>query len=250
MPAPVPVAVPAPPPAGGGAHDWLAYVLPGCCGPVGADGPIRGEAYVRGGPSFPFGEHVFAHTLAVGWTVEGGARSLFFNPAQDAAWTADLSVSNTYNHSTSGLIRIPFLSTKSGEPRVFFGREAGFPGVTVAELNRTFVNLSLGREWYLDPANGGGPAVRFGADAGGRLGTGNVEFHETQHHSDTIYGVFVAVHADVEYPFHCGCGGGCCCTFVAGLRAEWSYTWSDLLQSQNNGDLMDADVLLTAGVRF
>ena len=33
---------------------------------------------------------VFGHELGVGWEIEGGGRTLFFNPACDAAWTVSL----------------------------------------------------------------------------------------------------------------------------------------------------------------
>src|SRR5207247_1486983 len=51
-------------------------------------------------------------------------------------------------------------------------------------------------------------------------------------------------HSDVEIP----CGG--CCSFIAGLRAEWSYNWMDILQVQNDADLQDVDFTVNFGVRF
>ena len=66
----------------------------GCQGPVGGNGPIGWETYLRSGVSLPFGGGPLARALDPGWVIQGGARSLFFNSAQDAAWTADFSVSN------------------------------------------------------------------------------------------------------------------------------------------------------------
>jgi hypothetical protein len=56
-------------------------------------------------------------------------------------------------------------------------------------------------------------------------------------------GAYVAVHSDLEYP--CGC-----CIFQLGFRVEWDYTWTDILQSQNKGDLQDLNFLVNLGVRF
>ena len=36
----------------------------------------------------------------------------------------------------------------------------------------------------------------------------------------------------------------------AGFRAEWSYTFSEILQGQNNGDVQDVLLMLNLGVRF
>src|SRR5262249_5357488 len=80
-----------PPPGPLGWSSWLRYPRsPGCCGPVGGDGPIGSEVYLRTGASFALGDGVLADAADVGWAIRGGGRSLFFNPARDAAWTADL----------------------------------------------------------------------------------------------------------------------------------------------------------------
>ncbi len=150
------------------------------------------------------------------------------------------------------------------------------PGLPIEALNRTFVNIALGRDWYLfQPAhtylsclgggcggNGcndcGGLTWRVGIDGGARYGTAKLDLHGIQapnattgtemlvgvrHRTDTIAGAFVAVHSDVEYP--CGC-----CTFQAGIRFEWDYTWMDILQEQNNTDVQDLNLLFTLGARF
>src|SRR5437879_2606956 len=54
---------------------------PGCCGPVGKNGPIAYEWYLRAGPSLPLGgTGGLANTVETGWLIQGGGRSLFFNP--------------------------------------------------------------------------------------------------------------------------------------------------------------------------
>jgi hypothetical protein len=58
-----------------------------------------------------------------------------------------------------------------------------------------------------------------------------------------IGGVWVALHSLLEVPWGCG-------WFVAGFRAEWGYTWSDILQSLNNSDLQTINLLGSVGYRF
>jgi hypothetical protein len=222
------------PDAPAGLSTYITYPIPGCCGPIGGDGPIHTELYVRTGPSFPVEGEVFRQILDTGWQVEGGGRSLFFNPARNAAWTADLSISNIYNHAQPfTLTQIVPLNTPPTQ------------SITPRALNRTYVNLALGREWYLNqPVNSCGWMWRAGFDVGGQWGTAKVDFRELPHATDTIYGTFVSMHTDVE---KCCCG---CCTFTVGLRLEWDYTWMDILGPPNNSDLQDVDLLMTIGVRY
>src|SRR5262249_48141453 len=90
-----------------GLSDWILYTRPECCGPIGANGPINTELYIRTGPCLPVGGGIFGHTLKTGWMIDGGGRSLFFNPQLDAAWTIDLGVSNIYNQGQHADIKIP-----------------------------------------------------------------------------------------------------------------------------------------------
>jgi hypothetical protein len=116
--------------------------------------------------------------------------------------------------------------------------------VTVRNLNRTFANLGFGREWYLvGTGHGGGPTWRVGFDAGGRWGTANLNTHELPHRTDVIGGAWASVHSDVEMPY-----GGF--IFFGGFRFEWDYTWSDILQIQNNSDIQDVNFMFSGGWRF
>ena len=136
-------------------------------------------------------------------------------------------------------------------------------GVSIEDLNRTFANLGFGRDWYLwgqaptylnrsceggcgDGGCGcggcGGPVWRIGLDGGGRYGSGKLELHQVRHRTHTIDGVFIGAHSDVEIP--CGC-----CIFQAGVRVEWDYTATNLLQ-QNPADVYDINLLFTIGTRF
>jgi hypothetical protein len=142
---------------------------------------------------------------------------------------------------------VPLLTT-TGTPPVLATDQ-----VTVRNLSRTFVNAGLGGEWWLNTTADDccGWKLRAGFDSGGRLGTAKsdirpmlVENSPQRHLTDTIYGTFVAVHADVEKPC-CGC-----CTFMAGVRAEWDFTWMDILKQLNNSNVQDVNLLVTFGVRF
>src|SRR5207247_188290 len=116
---------------------------------------------------------------------------------------------------------------------VFTGKRQEFgkgklAGVTVSGLNRTFVNLGMGREWYMwHSANTPGNNWRMGMDFGGRYGSEKADFHEIRHRTDVVGGVYASLHTDLEIP--CGC-----CIFQCGLRGQWAYTWSDILQKQSD----------------
>jgi hypothetical protein len=230
--------------------DYIIYNRPhGCCGPVGGDGPIGTEIFFRTGPSIVAGGGVFADTLQTGWGFDVGARSLFFDPGADAAWTVTYGISNYTYHGQRPDIQIPLTilvpsPVQNGTPQtVHFGTDV--PGVTVRSLNQTFFNLGFGRDWWIfGPAYScDGPLWRVGADFGGRWGSAKLQLNELRHRTDVIGGVWVGVHSDLEFP--CGCGW-----FVAGFRAEWQYVWSDILQIQNNSDLTTVNLLLNLGYRF
>jgi hypothetical protein len=211
---------------GSGLSDWILYRRPCCEGPLGDSVPIQTEFFLRSGPSFPFGGDFFGRALDTGWMIQGGARALFFNRPMTRAWAIDFSISNNNNHSSD-----PTATTiNTGEI------------VTIRELNRTFVNVGFGREFYLwAPANQDGPMVRVGADFGGRWGTCNLETFQLRHQTDVIGGIYVAAHSDLEIP--CGC-----CIFQTGIRAEYAYTFSDILKPV--ADVQDFNLLFSIGVRY
>lgn len=263
---------------------YITYQRADCCGPVGGDGPIQMETYARAGAAFLLGNSDFSKALQTGWKVEGGARSLFYDPSMAAAWVVDLGLSNVWNHGQRpdlqfGLsnVSVPFSSpnelianlapfahvnfvpgtttisrtgpfgapatTPGGPAQAFFVYTA--PGVTIHNYNRTFFNFAVGREWYLQgSAHDCGTRWRAGADLGGRWGTTSLQLNEIRHRTAVAEGIFVALHSDVEIP---------CCSvvFLYGLRAEWSYTFSDqILQEQNDTNLQEFNLMATAGVRF
>jgi hypothetical protein len=228
--------------------DYMTYRRPGSCFcPIGANGPIQTDLYFRAGPNFIVGGGTYGHTLGAGYEVQGGARALFFGPQRTSAWVVDLGIVNDYNRGHHSEVQVPLtviVPGPFGSTLTSFGSN-GLPGVTIVDLNRTYASLGLGKEWWLAPsADAPGCKLRWGIDGGGRYGAEKGDFNEIRHRTDTIGAVYAALHADLEYTC------GCCCTLSVGVRTEYSYTFADILQSQNNSDVQDVSVMLTLGVRF
>jgi hypothetical protein len=241
---PVPLGLPASP--------YLVYPRsPCCCGPVGKCGPIGSELFVRTGIFFPVGGGIFNQYLQPGWDVEGGGRLFLFNPPATAAWTGTLSISNMYAQTGSDnqaitMYRVP-VHTLSPTTGTSIREQVPEVSVTVRSLNITFVNMGFGRECWLhgsaDPGQQKGWNWRVGCDLGGRYGSAKVNFDQFQHLTGVVGGMYGAIHSDFEYPFRCG-------ILVAGMRLEYNYIWTSLLQDQNDGDFSSINLLLQLGVRF
>ena len=236
------------PAAPSGINEYLAYPRPaGCCTP-GCDGLIGSEAYVRSGVSVNLGNTgVFGRVLDPGFMVTGGLRSIFFQPSPNVGWTVDVGLSSVwYDAGRDERANIRnFVSNTT-----VFGQNVQtiIPSfaVTPSSVNQTSVHLALGQEYYFagdaDPADGGWK-WRAGWDAGGRWGTSKLVLKEIKHKTDVIGGALFGLHSDVEIPYgHC--------LFQVGVRAEYNYMWSDIIQSQNNTDIMSLNLMLTGGVRF
>ena len=160
---------------GTGLSSWITYDRGDCCSGHGGGMPIYTEAAVRTGASIPVGGEYFSRNLDTGWTIEGSVRALFFNHEYTRAWTVELGMTNTYNPSHTG-------------NKIFLDHTVN-QFVTLVSLNRTFVTLALGGEWYLwAPANSDDARVRVGADIGGRWGSANAQFVEHPHSTDVIEG--------------------------------------------------------------
>jgi hypothetical protein len=224
--------------------NWIRYSQPECCNSIGCDGPIKMELYERTGASFPMGGGDLPQRLnTAGYEIQAGGRSLFFNVQRDAAWVIDLGVDyNSDASSSHDPVQLNILVNQSGTtPPTPVKRDID---VTIRHIYRTAASVGLGREWYLwAPADQAGSKWRVGMDLGGRVGVVRADFNEIEHRTDNMWGAYVAVHSDWEIP----CGS---CIWMAGVRAEWSYTWTDILQSFNNSDIADASILLNVGVRF
>jgi hypothetical protein len=242
---------PADRPAPGRLSSWITYNKPDCCGPIGRDGPIKMEIYVQSGISIPVEGAYFGHTLDTGWVIQGGGRSLFYNPEGTRAWVVDLSLSNIDNHGQRSDLKATLRNP------IVNGTRVATQLISVQSMDRTFVNLGIGHDWYLagsalhncrngcasGQCNDGAWNWRVGIDAGGRLGSERLELNEIPHRTDAISGLFAGLTSDLEIP--CGC-----CTFLAGFRAEWGYTFSSILQRQNDSELQDVNILFNVGLRY
>jgi hypothetical protein len=273
---PPPPVTPAPPAHG---SEWITYQRPDCCVPFGGDPPFSGELFFRMGVSIPIAGDVFDETLQTGWVIEGGGRAYFFNRRMDAAWTLSLGLMNIHNNGQNPNFVAFNQLFPATEITVFVDDQqpAVMPidplniGVGVRSLNRTFVNLGLGREWFWNAsAVAPGPKWRFGIDGGWRYGTSKLEvlrltalpppredldpetgellattftvLDQFPSKTDVIHGAWVSLHSDIEVPWGC-------CTLLAGFRWEWDYTATDLIVD-GDGDVQSMNLLINAGVRY
>ncbi len=225
----------------------------GCCGPVGANGPVTYELYARTGPSLIVGgSPAFSGALRNGWNVTGGGRSLLFNQAGDAAWYLDLGLGFTYTRGDQSRV-LNIFAPQPTDPNT--GNLQGPDQINpfrVRDLFRTTFNYGIGRDWWLNgPGNLGAECdwnSRIGLDVGGRWGTNHVNLVPVANpdgylrRSGISHGVYLGANWDWEKPL------GAWILF-GGVRAEWGYTWMNLIPPQD-GNLQDVNLLLTLGVRF
>ncbi len=249
----IPTAVPNPVP-GAVYSPWVGdQFAGGCCGPVGANGPTTFEPYFRTGPNLLTGGGTMtAVAKTFGWTFQAGTRSLLFDPASDAAWVIDINIGHTVNEGR-GLSRPVAINRDA----VKFGGP-GFPGSTtfdagVTGFRRTSFNFGIGRDYWHNGPGGVSPENQFGNlrtgwDVGGRWGTGSVDFEPGlepdgyRRRQKVYHALYLGAQATWEQPM------GAWTPFV-GMRAEWSYNWTNFLPP-NDGDFRDMNLMLTVGFRF
>jgi hypothetical protein len=228
---------------------------PGCASPIGAHGPVSYDVYWYTGPNFAFGSGPFTDRLHMGWALGGGARSLFFNPEGDAAWTFDLGLSYTYNRGSSSnfvdlFLREPDLQNPfTGEVEAQPDR---FRTTRIRGLHRTSFNFGIGRDWFQWgnglPGGEEGPNFRVGTDVGGRWGTAHVDlvpFGEVNGYSrrqSVFHGVYLGLHTHFERPM----GGW---ILFGGTRVEWGYDWMNIVPPIK-GDIQNVNLFFTSGVRY
>jgi hypothetical protein len=234
---------------------WLTPNGYGCYSET--DGPpIGAEVYLSGGWSIPLsttisGKERLGRDMSTGYVVQGGLRTSFFNMPADRAWVVDISLShmnNGHNQQAKYPLRVLEFTGNTdpltGQPevkRIQFGTPTR-PGVTIRDTGRTFVNLGLGRDYYVwGTAETDERHLRVGWDVGARYGTLSQEYHEIKHRTDVIGGTYVGVHGEYEIPTRMG-------MLTFGARTEWGYTWSDILQQAS--DIQEINVLLTLGLRY
>lgn len=228
---------------------------PGCCGPLGRDGPIDYEVYADTGPTIPFGAGDFAHRLELGWMVGAGGRTLFFNPNRDAAWIIDLGVSYQYNRGnqwSSTFLDVRQPNTTNATTGAIEKQPDILTNVIVRDIDRTNFNFALGRDWWV-----WGPGasdaektwnLRVGGLVGGRYGTAHVDLVPVDdpfgyfRRQGVTHGLFLEVHANIEVPL------GSVILF-SGVQLQYGYDWTNIAPPYA-GDIQNANVLLTAGFRF
>lgn len=203
-----------------------------CCGPVGANGPITYELQFRTGPDWVIGgSSEFSAAVGFGWGVSGVGRTLFFNPAQDAAWVFDLGVFYTYNDGDSTRILDVFtpapVNQQTGQPT----RPDELHPFFVRGLNRSGFSFGLGRDWFLNgPGTVGSPCPwnsRFGVDVGGKWGYAHADLIPVEdpnnylRRSGVHHGLYLGSTWTWERPM------GAWILF-GGARAQWDYTWMNI----------------------
>jgi len=190
-----------------------------------------------------------------GLDAPGGAKSLFFNTAGDAAWTFDLGLSYTYNRGSNDDFLDLFLR-QPDRTNQFTGLVEPvadrFETTRIRGLHRTSFNFGLGRDWFLwgvgVPGGEEGLNLRVGTDIGGRWGTAHVDlvpvFEENGYNrrQGVYHGMYLGFHSNFELPM----GGW---VLFGGTRLEWGYDWMNLVPPVK-GDVQSVNMLFTGGVRY
>ncbi|MBI1832313.1 MAG: hypothetical protein HYR84_12795 [Planctomycetes bacterium] len=231
-------------PSGGGLSPWIVYHRDCCEGGSGSAAPLYTEIYLSSGPTFPVGGMTLSRELQPGWSIVGGARALFFNEPHTCAWLVDLHLMHTHESGGAQDTQFPITFFQNGR-RSDQPDAQGNPGratFSIQNSERTLFGLGLGRVWYpWRPADAEGCVWRIGVDAGGRYGAHRINFNEFGHVTDAVGSIYAAAHTQVEFPWRS-------CLVHAGIRFEWAYTWSDILQ--RTSDVQDLSVLVSIGLRY
>jgi len=233
----IPAVTDAPPlPAGSVGSPWTGPGGTGCCGPVGGNGPIETELFLRNGFSMLIQGGPLRDGLDGAYTFSSGARSLFYNCAGDAAWTVEYGVDYFYN--------------RGGHAEIEYGIFGTI--VNIREYHRAGVHIAGGREWFVfSPAYQCGTNYRYGFDTGGRWMYSRLNFNNPeivgpsfQRRSDVMGAFFVALHSDMEVPLNN------CTTFITGLRAEWAINYTDVLPDYQPKEFQEIIFSWNLGLRF
>jgi hypothetical protein len=232
-----------------------SYDLPGCCGPLGNNGPVGYEVYIMSGPNFVTGNAVLTDRIGTGWLTVGGGRSLFYNRAGDAAWAIDLGLSYQYNRGNQADPLDVFRRTPPIQNQTT-GQSIPQPDVLTSAVirgfHRTAFNFAIGRDWWLNGPGATGIAspwnARIGVDIGGRWGTAHVdmvplnEVNGYFRRQGVFHGIYGTVRADVERNM----GGW---VWFTGLQLQYGFDWTNILPPQA-GDIGNVNLLLSTGARY
>ena len=219
---------------------------------LGRNGRVGYEVYTYTGVNIVFGPGLPGRMNA-GWSVGGGARTLFFTPEHTAAWTVDLGLSYTHNWAQGSRdaanlsLRSP--AAQDQQTGVVARQPDRFVFTAIREVHRSSFNFNFGRDvWLWGAGNTGGTNVRVGAWVGGRYGTSHVDLvplDEVDGYSrrqNVFEGVVVGTHATFETPM----GGW---ILFGGLRAEYGYDWTNLVPPLQ-GNIQNVNIQMTFGVRY
>jgi len=240
-------------PAGSVCSPWTGPGGTGCCGPVGGNGPILSEYFFRTGVNFLISGNILKQTLQTGTVQSFGGRSLFFNPEGSKAWTAEIGIDYFYNNGGKPNFEYPIdVISPPNRPDIQTTLFAG-----IREYHRAALHVAFGRELFMyAPAYNACRNYRFGWDLGGRYGYSRLNLNvfpenpddpterdQFNKRSDTFGTFFVALHADAEFPvFQCK-------TFVVGIRSEYGYNWTDIVQLFDS-DTQEVNIMLNFGLKF
>jgi hypothetical protein len=219
------------------------------------------------GPNFIFGNGPLTNRLNTGWIVQGGGRSFLFNKANDAAWVLDLALSYQYNRGKQDnpvdlFIRQPSVTQvdptdPARQRQISVLQPDLFLSSNIRGFHRTAFNFALGRDWWLwgpgAPGLEQGWNFRFGVDVGGRWGTEHVDLDLIgttgplgsplyARRQGVFHGVYISGHINWEVPV----GGW---IWFAGLRGQYGWDWGNIVMPLN-GDIQNANLLMTTGFRF
>ncbi|QEG30417.1 hypothetical protein GobsT_52220 [Gemmata obscuriglobus] len=232
---------------------------PGCCGPLGRDGRIGYELYSFTGLNFTIGNGLPDRLNAVGWTVGGGVRTLFFDATHTAAWTIDLGGSYTYNRGQGAQSPTNlFLRTPAADPSPNDGVTELQPQPDrlvlsgIRGIRRSSFNYAIGRDvWLLGNGSTGGQNGtnwRVGGWIGGRYGTSSVDVNPLTEvdgyarRQNVFHGIFTGVHTTFDIPVGAW-------IWTNGVRVEYGHDWTNLVPPIQ-GNIHNINIQFTTGIRY
>lgn len=257
-------------PAGSVESPWCGATPAGAyTNPIGGNGPVTYELLGYTGPSMPVLGGVLNNRLNVGWVVGTDARTLFFNQTHDAANVLIFGYTYTFNKGRNDVAN--GIDVATPRQRQAINPDTGFPQFdgngnpvfernpidglaryTVRSFQRQSFNFGVGRDWWLNgPAYVGAASEsnwRFGADLGGRWGTGHIDLVPLNNRENYLRraGVYHGFYAGTSIQYERTFGNT---ILYTGLRVQWAYNWMNYVLPQD-GDMQDVNILMTLGVRF
>lgn len=228
---------------------------PGCCGPLGRDGRVGYEVYSYTGVNLPFGAGL-PEFLNAGWTVGGGARTLFFDPTHTSAWTIDLGLSYTHNWAAGTNDPVNLFLRSPPVTNQLTGAVSEAPDrlvfTAIRGIHRSSFNFNFGRDVWLRGSGATGSAhgtnVRVGGWVGGRWGTSHVDLiplDEVDGYSrrqNVFLSTVIGMHLSFDRPI----GGW---ILFGGFRTEYGYDWTNLTPPLQ-GNIHNVNIQMMLGVRY